>query len=241
MLRNNLRRLINVFEYPELLPLAIQGVNRSFAKDLLFIKNKLGITPRTILDVGAAVGEYSKAARLVFPEAHVYLFEPIPQSCEELRRISLNDNHLTVFEMALSTRNEKSCFHHNKFSFSSSLLPMTERHTIEFPFTRNEKFIHVECRRLDSLSEIRLTRPALMKIDVQGAELQVLIGAESLLPEFAAVTLEVNFEKFYENQADISDIFTLMKRNGLRYFLQQDVVFSLLTGKPLSCDILFFR
>ena len=239
--RNVLKKTLTILEHPELLRTLGRDVHRGFAKELFFLKKNLGIVPKTILDVGAATGEYSKAARFVFPQAQVYAFEPIPRSCEELRRLATKDNYITVFELALSSRNEKTSFHYNQFSFSSSLLQMAERHTTEFPATRNETLISIECRRLDSLSEIRLTSPAFMKIDVQGAELQVLYGAESLLREFAAVTLEVNYEKFYEGQAVISEVLALMNRNGFSYFLQRDVVFSPSTKRPLFGDILFFK
>jgi hypothetical protein len=80
-----------------------------------------------------------------------------------------------------------------------------------------------------------------MKIDVQGAELQVLYGAESLLRQFAAVTLEVNYERLYEGQAVIPEILAVMNRNGFSYFLQRDVVFSPSTKRPLFGDILFIK
>ena len=91
-MKNKLQKAINkintVMQYPELISTTFNKVNRGFCKDLLFLKNDLHLNFSTIIDVGAAVGEYSKAASFIFSQAHTYAFEPIPDNFHKLENLS---------------------------------------------------------------------------------------------------------------------------------------------------------
>ncbi|MFX8747328.1 FkbM family methyltransferase, partial [Acinetobacter baumannii] len=59
-----------------------------------------------------------------------------------------------------------------------------------------------------------LATPALLKIDVQGGELDVLKGAESLLSSFAAIYVECSYVSLYEGQALASDVIAFLAERG---------------------------
>jgi hypothetical protein len=63
----------------------------------------------------------------------------------------------------------------------------------------------------------QITRPALMKLDVQGAELDVLEGCGTLLQEIDYIYLEGSFVELYEGQALITDIVTFLDRHGFKF------------------------
>jgi FkbM family methyltransferase len=239
---NALHKLLNILYYPELLNTLRKNINRQFVKELLFIKNNLSITPNTIIDVGAGVGEYIKSARYVFPDAMIYAFEPIPASFNQLANYFYNYKNISIYNYALSCENKISKFYLNEFPFSSSLLAMTERHKEIFPHTKNEIIIDIECRRFDSLTNIVIKKPVLLKVDVQGAELEVLKGGEGLIKDFELVRLEVMFEPFYELQPQYAEIVSYMWHLGFKSFLQMDPNFSLCnTNRPIFCDLLFIK
>lgn len=61
-------------------------------------------------------------------------------------------------------------------------------------------------RRLDVCMSGPLTRPTLLKIDVQGFELEVLKGAVEILPAIDAVYVEVSYIPLYQGQPLRDDI-----------------------------------
>ncbi len=238
-LLSNLKRLTNLVEYPALLSTANKDLHREFVRTLLFIQNVLGKTPRTLLDIGASKGEWSRAARFMFPDAFVYAFEPIPAMVERLKPLELGDPKLRVFNLALSNRNEVAQFQLNDFSYSSSLLPMTETLGEVFPETRNFKNIDVECRRLDALTDLTLEGPVMAKLDVQGAELMVLEGFGDLIARVDVMLLEVNFEPLYEKQPTFTQLWEFLNARGFAYFLQTNP--KIVDHKLIYCDFIFFR
>jgi FkbM family methyltransferase len=123
-------------------------------------------------DVGAHIGFTSLiASRLVGPSGRVEAFEPFPPNQRRLARsIKLNGcTNMTVHPEALSSAGGHRSFFVHEASVMGSLIEGAANGTIEVP-----------CATLDDMAK-RLPRPDLVKIDVEGAELDVLLGGERLL------------------------------------------------------------
>ena len=238
-LTGNLKRLANVIEHPELINTIGKNINRNFVANNLLLKKIFLTEPNTIFDIGAAIGEWTKSARYTYPNSTIYAFEPIYESFQKLLKLKITDDKLILFNCALSNKNGITNFNLNEFSFSSSLLEMTNTHKEIFPFTKNDHNIQVECLRFDSISNINIIKPAFLKMDVQGAELLVLQGCGSLIDNIDFIELELNFEHFYKGQASYSEIFHFMSQNGFNGFLQINPQYQ--NTKLLYCDMLFFR
>jgi len=224
-MKNKLQKAFNklntLIQYPELISTIFKKVNRGFCKDLLYLKKELGFNFETIIDVGAAIGEYSEAAHFIFRDAKIIAFEPIPDSFEKLKVIATQIKKMQCFNLALSDKEGEAEFHLNEFNFSSSLLNMTKTHKEIFPFTKNETIIKVRTDKLENVLEhLDLKKPILLKIDVQGAELKVLKGTTELLKNIDVIQLEVSFMNFYDGQASIEDIISFLKSFGFSAFLQ---------------------
>lgn len=74
---------------------------------------------------------------------------------------------------------------------------------------------HVPAVTLDNLvKNMDATGPFLIKIDVQGAELDVLRGASRVLAETEYVLCEVSLFKFFESGPELVDVVTYMKNQG---------------------------
>lgn len=239
LIKENLNRILNILEYPELIGTFSKNIEREFVKELLFIKKQIRLIPNTILDIGASVGKWTKAARFVFPKSIIYSFEPIPESFKIIQDLKKYDDNLYPFNIALSSENKRSKFYLNEFSCSSSLLKMTKIHKEAFPFTKKINIVDVECKRLDSINNIKWVKPVLVKIDVQGTEKEVLLGAGDTIKNFDMVKLEVSFEKFYENQVMYDELFSFMKAKDFNRFLQVNPSFA--TNRLAWCDLIFFR
>lgn len=241
LLKKLIKKINTIFEYPELLKTLNKKDIRGFMKDILFIKQKINFIPKTILDIGAARGQWSEAARMVYPAAQIYAFEPISESYKMLHERMKDDKRFLAFNFALSDESGKTTFGLNDFPDSSSILKMTEDHKIEFTQTKNEKVIEIETLRLDSIDEINIVGPVFIKMDVQGAELMVLKGAEKIFDKIDGIQLELNFENFYESQATYNEICDFMFSHNFKRFFQLGTMDSQITNKIFACDLVFLR
>jgi hypothetical protein len=85
-----------------------------------------------------------------------------------------------------------------------------------------------------------LNQPALLKIDVQGYELEVLKGCDSLLFAFQYIYLECSFVELYQGQALAGDVILYL----LRRKLQLSGVYNQVKdskGRPVQADFLFAK
>ena len=85
---------------------------------------------------------------------------------------------MTILNYALSDSTGEAELHISKRSDSSSLLPIGEGQTTAYPGTEEATTEVIALETLDNLMTEPPAGPVLLKIDVQGAELSVLRGAE---------------------------------------------------------------
>jgi len=119
---------------------------------------------------------------------------------------------------------------------------MTDTHKEIFPFTKGEKIINVYTDTLDNFinrKEIIIKGYTLLKLDVQGSELNVLKGATNELNNINAIQLELSFMPFYEGQATIEEIVRFLKPFGFSSFMQTEPVIQ--NHKLLYSDFIFIK
>jgi FkbM family methyltransferase len=129
-----------------------------------------------VYDVGANVGIYSLLASLrAGPSGRVYAFEPLERNLQYLRRhVSLNDaQNCTVFAEAVC--NEEGTRSFSAAGLDSSMARLSPAGELLVPATTLDSCIY---------GERRLRPPDIIKIDVEGAELEVLQGAHRVIAEF---------------------------------------------------------
>jgi hypothetical protein len=99
----------------------------------------------------------------------------------------------------------------------------------------------VEVRRLDRvLTADAIQRPALMKLDVQGGELDVLKGCGALLDSIDAILLEGSFVELYEGQVLVADIIAFLRERGFEFRGVHNASYTADYG-PTQADFLFTR
>lgn len=129
------------------------------------------VQPGTVVyDVGAAVGYYTLlAARLVGRNGHVVSFEPDPKNAAFLRQhVAVNSlENVTVHESAVGNTNGRMRFAHGTGTGTGHI--------------SDQGGLEVKIQRLDDFVASRKKPPTHVKIDVEGAELQVLDGARTIL------------------------------------------------------------
>lgn len=157
---------------------------------------------RTVIDVGANRGQFALYALARFPSAHIVAFEPLPGAREKMLQLFREDDRVEVLPFALGDTEGEVVMHLSAREDSSSLLAIGERQVSAFPGTDEVGTTRADVRTLDGvLADRELRQPALLKVDVQGFELPVLLGAERTLESFDQILVEASFVELYEGQA----------------------------------------
>ena len=176
---------------------------------------------RTVVDVGANIGEFARFIRRAYPDAQIVAFEPQPGPLQTLRKLAACDGRITVVPCALGDADEERSMNvHVRHHPSSSLLPTTDLSHQIYPFTAAQSVIAVPVRRLDAMiCELNppVTEEVLVKIDVQGYEAHVIRGGRDLLGKTRACIVEINRVPLYEGQASFVEIVDDLSVLGLEY------------------------
>lgn len=197
---------------------------------------------RTVLDIGAHAGESSLQMRSILPDATIYAFEPLSKPYAKLVNAMAADNNFSAFQCAIGERNGRAQMQENDFTQSSSILPMANRHRLEFPFTANTEPEEVQISRLDDVAlRLSLKDNILIKIDVQGYEDRVIRGGPETIRKAAIVIIEVSFFELYEGQPLFPTIYDQLRSLGFWYGGQLHQLKSPTNGQPLQADAIFIR
>jgi FkbM family methyltransferase len=200
----------------------------------------LGI--QTILDIGANEGQFINKISLILPEANIYSFEPLKKPFEQLQKLAFQNKNITAFNFALGDEEKESIIHHNEYSPSSSMLELTSLHKGAFPFTRNVLEENISVKVFDKISSgLNLQKNILLKIDVQGFEINVLRGAEGTLKDIDVIFIETSFYELYKHQPLFNDIYSFLFQRGFGYFGSFEQLYDERDGRILQADSIFIK
>jgi FkbM family methyltransferase len=171
---------------------------------------RCGFCPASVIDVGACIGEWTKGARAIWPEAKYLMIEPQPNRQERLR--SMCDERVALQSVLLgSVESDAVPFHMDDLGGSSVL----EQFQQKCPITTT-----LPMKTLDSVTAgHKLGGPILLKADVQGYELDVLRGAGQTLLDVEVVLLEVSLLPYNIGAPLFSEVVAFMAE---RRFLVYD-------------------
>jgi len=177
---------------------------------------------RTIIDGGANEGQFAKLILGLFPHAHLYCFEPLPEPFKKLRVWAEGQQgNVDVFNVALGeTEGTIEMLSHVEHNTSSSLLRTTARCEKLYPFTQKQAPLSVKLMPLDKIV-VNWPRPLipelLIKLDVQGYEDRVIRGSTETFRKARACIVEINLDELYKNQATFKDLFLSLDELGFHY------------------------
>lgn len=196
---------------------------------------------KSILDIGANVGEFTTIFAELFPDAHIYAFEPLPDCFEELTRIA---NHyrgrIEAFNFALGAQEGFSEFYRSDWAPASSFRQMKDLHKKNYPHSAGSEKVKVEVKTLNNVFEkIDLKKNILIKMDVQGFEDEVIKGGLEVIKGSKVLIIECSLQNTYEGEPMFDGIYNLVHSIGFEYagslkqsirkddqsFLQADCVF----------------
>lgn len=162
---------------------------------------------RSVVDIGANRGQFALVATYCFPEARIFSFEPLPEPARVFRSVFAENASIVLIEAAVGPRESRGMMHVSARDDSSSLLPISLLQSRIFPGTAEVSTYEVSVAPLDAfVKREQLAEAAMLKLDVQGFEYQVLCGCESLLDRFEYVYCECSFVELYSGQRLAADV-----------------------------------
>jgi FkbM family methyltransferase len=216
-----------------------QGLTVGHIESLELLETARALGIRTIYDIGANIGTWTLLAKAVIPEATVEAFEPMAKHCSAFDKNLNGVAGVRLHPLALGPKDGLAALRVTDFSDASSFLPLAPAGGTEFGIQEIEQ-VRVEVRGLDDYrAETELLFPDLIKLDVQGYELEVLKGAKESLRETKALVVEVSFTEYNEGQCLFHDIVGFLAPFGLFVAVLGDHT---PTGRMLTqTDVLFLR
>ena len=219
----------------------LRALRQGVAPSLEHLRVLRLMSAETVVDIGANRGQFALALRHVLPQAAIVSFEPLPEPAAVFRRGVAGDTRVTLHACALGERAGTTSMHVSARDDSSSLLPIGSEQTRIFPGTAEVALAQIEMRRLeDVLQRADIAAPALLKLDVQGYELQALRGCETLLDAFAWVYCECSFVELYAGQALADEVIAWLRERRFGLLGAYNMAFDH-AGRAVQADFLFGR
>lgn len=192
-----------------------------------------------VYDIGAFVGTWSLLARAILPTAEIHAFEPLPRHCMRFRQATAHFPGIALHQVALAASAGCVNMHVAQASDSSSLLPLTDLMAEHFGISEQDQ-VPVQAKRLDDYASAEAVPvPDLIKLDVQGGELDVLRGGVQCLAHAKWVICEVSFVRFYAGQPLFQDVVGFLHDHCFElHALGADTP---LSSKLIQADVLFRR
>lgn len=174
-----------------------------------------GLRPDVVLDVGANRGQFTLLVKGLLPGATVVAFEPVEQARTVLGKVVGDLGGVTIVPTACGADHAATGMNVAQDDDNSSLLVPSERQLGLHPGSSTVRRVPTEVAPLDDLVDRRVVRGvSLLKVDVQGTELDVLRGATGLLEVLTYVYVEMSFIERYVGQSAPAEIVRLLDRSG---------------------------
>jgi FkbM family methyltransferase len=230
MIKNIVQKIANNFGY--------EVRKRNDRQSLLGILKQVSknFTPTVVIDVGAVFGSWSSECSKVFPDSQYVLVEPLSEYDQQLKKVCFELKNAFSVPMCAGSRDGEQMFHVHEDLVGSSFMNEIEGVEVDV----KERL--VKTITLDTLiRDKKLEGKYLVKIDVQGAELEVLAGTTNILLNTECLVLEVSLFRSFVGGADLYDIVEYMKKNGFVAYDIASLLYRPYDNALCQFDMVFVR
>lgn len=201
---------------------AIEKISRtSFKNDSTAVQKKLTKSSKPVIfDVGANKGQSVELYKRNFTNSIIHSFEPFIESFTQLQKVSTSFQHVYANQLALSNENGERSFYINSNADTSSFLESKKIGASSDDYVKTKEIIKVRTQKLDDYCEKnKIQKIDILKLDVQGGEMDVLKGSSKMLNEgnIKVIFSEVYFKQQYIDQPLFHDLSKFL--SGFNYEL----------------------
>ncbi len=228
--------------------------NKAFA--VAFTRGRIvveavGLEARTVVDVGAYTGETAAWFADLFPQATVWAIEPFPESFQILEVAA--HHRVRAFQFAATDAEGPVTLFANSIPHTNSLYPINpeSRDSVDISRRRQDGLldhaqlvsgIEVPGRRLDSFVDGEgIDVVDLLKIDVQGAEVDVLRGSVGFLDRVTVIMIEISLYDYYASSSSIGAVEELIRPFGFALWSITDTSHNPMNGRTDWVELLYRR
>lgn len=195
-----------------------------------------------IIDGGAHVGSTAVEYLKKFPGAHIFSFEPFEESIEKFKKNIHSATNVELIPMGLSDSSGERTLYVNGYSPTNSLLqrPSTGKRYYPRKAAGVGECLIQTVSIDDFIDSRKLEEVHILKLDVQGAELLVLKGAEKALNQnkIGLLCLELSFVPLYESGALYYEVSEFLSRFGYAIYRMYDFEYAA-DGQLRFCNAIF--
>ena len=183
-----------------------------------------------IFDVGANKGQSIERYKRLFEKSIIHSFEPNIDEIKNLKEKYKNEKDLFLNNLAVGEKEENLEFNINAISGHSSFKVLIQNTTW---IKKRSQTAKVESKNYtikkvstkiitldDYVEKNKVKNIDILKIDTQGYEDKVLLGAKNLIKNnrIKIIQLEIIFSEIYENPLSIYDVEKILVPNNYRLF-----------------------
>ena len=177
-----------------------------------------------IIDVGAHKGEFLEKMLKIEKVNSFYAFEPQKNIFNELSEKFSKNKKVTLYNFAMDKEITNKKLKINKLSMTSSLAEINEKSLYlkikNFLTFSKSNFVdeyEIQTNTVDKIFENINLQKALLKIDVEGFEMNVIEGSQMKLKEIPFILLENQFGNHYKND-NFKDIINILSKQNFEIY-----------------------
>jgi FkbM family methyltransferase len=198
----------------------------------------------TIFDIGANMGQFATETFNGGYKGQIISFEPQKEMHSKCIHSARKFKNWTVHEQCAVGEIEGVVeLNISKNSVSSSILKVNNTHINSAPQSEYIAKEDVKVITFDSVFNYykKIGQKFVLKIDTQGFEWHVLIGAKQSLNYVDGIIIEMSLFPLYDNQALWEEIYSFLKTYNFKLWAIQPGLIERSTGKTLQMDCIFFK
>ena len=198
---------------------------------------------QTLLDVGANTGQFAYYTRHAGYKNQIYSFEPLSEAFKILTNFAKQDKKWDIVNTAIGNEDGEIEINISENLQSSSILDMMPKHVKSTPESAYKGVEKVDIQRIDTIidSYSANLEKTFLKIDTQGFEKNVLLGARESIKKLGGLQLELSLVELYKGEILFREMLNYILDKGFTLHSLEPGFYDKKSGQLLQVDAIFYR